>query len=125
MSEMEEKLGAILSNPQLMQQIMSMAQSLNTAEPATPTVLDPVPKQEPGKQEPAFPNIDPGMLQSLAGIMQGSRIDKNQQSLLNALCPFMSHARVHKLEKAMKAAKIAGLASNFLNSGGLKMLTGR
>ena len=43
MSEMEEKLGAILSNPQLMQQIMSMAQSLNTAESATPTVLDPAP----------------------------------------------------------------------------------
>ena len=29
MSEMEEKLGAILSNPQMMQQIMSMAQAMS------------------------------------------------------------------------------------------------
>lgn len=122
MSEMEEKLGAILSDPQMMQQIMSMAQALSSSAPAP---SEPEPKREPEKQEPVLPNIDPGMLRSLTGMMQGSRIDENQQGLLNALYPFMSQARVHKLEKAMRAAKIAGLASNFLNSGGLKMLTGR
>ena len=33
MSEMEEKLASVLNNPQLMQQIMSMAQSRNTNQP--------------------------------------------------------------------------------------------
>lgn len=117
MSEMEDKLGVILGDPQMMQQIMAMAQTLNTSSPK--------PEPEPQKQEPAFPNIDPGMLKSLASMAQGSRIDEDQQCLLNALCPYMSQTRVQKLEKAMKAAKIAGLASSFLNAGGLKMLAGR
>ncbi len=115
MSEMEDKLGAILSDPQMMQQIMSMANALGASAPAPETP----------NQEPALPSIDPAVLKSLAGMAQGSRIDENQQCLLNALCPYMSQGRVHKLEKAMKAAKLAGLASGFLNSGGLKILSGR
>ena len=35
MENLEEKMGAILNNPQLMQQIMSMAQSLGNSEPST------------------------------------------------------------------------------------------
>lgn len=115
MSEMEDKLGAILSDPNMMQQIMSMAQALNT----------PQPPQEQKSPEPEMPSIDPNLLRSIAGMAKGSRIDNNQQCLLNALCPYMSEGRVHKLEKAMRAAKIAGLASGFLHSGGLQMLTGR
>ena len=33
MDDMEEKLGAILGNPQMMQQIMSMAQSMGAQQP--------------------------------------------------------------------------------------------
>ena len=36
MSELEEKLGTILSNPQLMQQISAMAQALGQAPPEQP-----------------------------------------------------------------------------------------
>ena len=36
MSEMEEKLGAILSNPQMMQQIMSLAQAMNSSQNQSP-----------------------------------------------------------------------------------------
>ena len=36
MSELEEKLGTILSNPQLMQQISAMAQALGQAPPEPP-----------------------------------------------------------------------------------------
>lgn len=118
MSEMEEKLGAILSNPQLMQQIMSMAQALGSS---------PEPRQEAPKQpEPSpMPNLDPKMLQSLAGMAQRSNVDNNQQALLKALSPYLSRGRISKLERAMRAARMAGMASSFLNSGGLQMLTGR
>lgn len=64
-------------------------------------------------------------MQKLAGMTRQSGIDKNQQALLRALSPYISRERSAKLEKAMRAAKMARLASAFLNAGGLDMLTGR
>lgn len=118
MSEMEEKLGAILNNPQMMQQIMSMAQAMRTNQPSQ------APAPKPQESTSSLP-VDPRMLQSLAGIAQKSGVDRNQQALLKALCPYLSQNRVNKLERAMRAAKMAGLASSFLNSGALQMLAGR
>ena len=37
MSELDDKLNSILNNPQMMQQIMSLAQSMNGAEAAPGT----------------------------------------------------------------------------------------
>lgn len=116
MSEMEEKLGAILSNPQMMQQIMSMAQAMSPPPEAKP-------EQPPEPAPPALPDLS--VMQKLAGVTRQSGIDKNQQALLRALSPYISRERSAKLEKAMRAAKMARLASAFLNAGGLEMLTGR
>ena len=116
MSEMEEKLGAILSNPQMMQQIMSMAQAMSPPQEAKP-------EQPPEPAPPAIPDFS--VMQKLAGVTRQSGIDKNQQALLRALSPYISRARSAKLEKAMRAAKMARLASAFLNAGGLELLTGR
>ena len=123
MSEMEEKLGAILSNPQMMQQIMSMAQAMSP--PPEPQGR---PEQPPEPAPPASaPQTHPdvAVMQKLAGMTRQSGIDKNQQALLRALSPYISRERSAKLEKAMRAAKMARLASAFLNAGGLDMLTGR
>ena len=111
MSELEEKLGALLSNPQLMQQISAMAQSMGT--------------QEPPVREPAHPAFDPKLIQVLAQTMGQTGIDSNQSNLLQALSPYLTPQRVQKLERAMQAAKLAGAASAFLNAGGLQMLAGR
>lgn len=118
MEEMQEKLGAILSNPQLMQQIMSMAQAMGQSSPPTPE-----PESKPST--PSMPEIDLSMVQKLSGFAGQSSIDKEQQALLRALGPYLSRERVSKLEKAMRAAKMAKFASAFLNSGGLQLLTGR
>lgn len=120
MSELEERLGAVLSNPQLMQQIMTMAQTLggNQGQP------QPEPKQK-APEPPPFPNFDPKLLQAMANIAQKSGMDQNQQALLRALSPYLSHNRVEKLERAMRAARMAGAASVFLNSGGLQLISGR
>lgn len=123
MSEMEEKLGTILNNPQMMQQIMALAQSMNQSSPAPERQEDPPKQQE--NTLPALPSIDPGMLQRLSGLAGQSGIDKNQQALLRALSPYLSRNRVNKLEKAMRAAKMARIASSFLNSGALQAFTGR
>ena len=123
MGEMEEKLGQILSNPQMMQQIMSLAQAMNASQPQK---QEPTPPPKPPQPTvPAIPDIDPNLLRSLSSMTRQGGIDQNQQALLKALSPYLSQSRVNKLERAMRAAKMAGLASAFLNSGGLQLLSGR
>lgn len=116
MSELEEKLNALMSNPQLMQQIASMAQSMGMSQ------------QEESKPEDVISgqNLpDPKLLQLLSSAAGQTGVDSNQKALLHALSPYLHTNRVRKLERAMRAAKLAGTASQFLNSGGLQMLTGR
>ena len=113
---MEEKLGAILSNPQMMQQIMSMAQALGQSAP---------PPEPPKCESTPFPALEPGMLQALSGFASQSGVNSDEQALLKALGPYLSRERVCKLEKAMRAAKMARMASTFLNSGALQLLVGR
>ena len=103
MAEMDDKLGAILNNPAMMQQIMAMAQSLG--------------QQAPPKEETP-PPFDPAIMQKIMGLGTQTSIDSNQQALLTALNPYLPHQRLSKLEKAMRAAKLAKLASTFLNTGG-------
>lgn len=119
MSQLDDKLSAILGNPQMMQQIMSLAQSMGASQPQEPKE----PKEQPA--QPPAPAIDPGLLQSLSAAASAGGVDQNQQALLSALSPFLSRERVSKLERAMRAAQIAGAASSFLSAGGLGKLTGR
>lgn len=115
MSEMEDKIGAILSNPQMMQQIMSMAQALGAQSPKEE--LQPQPSREP--------EMDLNMVRKFTDIAQKSGIDQRERALLSALQGYLTVERVNKLEKAMRAAKIAQLASCALGNGGLLSLLGR
>ncbi len=122
MSEMEEKLGSILSNPQMMQQIMSMAQAMSQSPPPESS------REEAPAPPPPSQGLDLGALQKLSGLTGLTRqagVDQNQQALLRALSPYISRDRIQKLERAMRAAKMARMASAFLNAGGLDLLTGR
>ena len=117
MSEMEEKLGAILNNPQMMQTIFSMAQNLGQ-EHTPATGPDPEPTAE-------LPEIDFSLLQKFSGLAGQSSIDREQKALLQALSPYLSNGRINKLERAMRAARIARLATTFVSSGGMQLLSGR
>ena len=108
MAGLEEQINSVLSNPQMMQQIMAMAQ--NFAPPPEAPPAQPPP--------PALPAIDPAMLQKLSGLMTQGGIDPNQQQLLRALNPYINNHRITKLEKAMQAAKMARLATGLLGSFG-------
>ena len=105
MDGMEEKLGAILGNPQMMQQIMALAQSMGTQSPAP----EPPPKQE---------GPDPAMVQKMMSAFQSSGVDPHQRALLSALDPYLTRDRISRLERAMRAAKLAGMATAFLGGGG-------
>ena len=112
MADLEDTLNTILSNPQMMQNIMSMAQSLGQV-------------QNNEEAKTTLPEIDFSMLQKLGSLSGQTGIDPQQKALLSALGPYLTRSRTAKLEKAMRAAKMAKLASAFLNAGGLQLIAGR
>ena len=108
MSELEEKLASVMNDPAMMQKIMSLAQSLGGSQPQREPEISP-------KQESApFPDIDISMLQKLSGFAGKSNIDANQRNLLQALGPYLNSHRLSRLEKAMRAAKMAAMATTLL-----------
>lgn len=109
MAEMEDKLNSILSDPNMMQKIMAMAQSLGGESE----------KSEAPSAVPALPDIDMATVQRLTGLAKQSGIDKREQSLLRALGGYVSKERIARLEKAMRAAKMAKLATSALGTRGL------
>ena len=117
MDEMESKLNAVLNNPDMMAQIMSMAQALGGGAPSPPP------------PQPVMPDIpeglDIGMITKLAGMANSANVDKDQRALLIALRPYLTNDRIGKLERAMRAARIARMASAFVSSGAMQLLTGR
>lgn len=102
MDDLEKQLGSILGDPQMMQKIMSMAQSMGGAQDAPP----------PPQEEKPLPEIDAATLQRLSRLAGSSSIDKREQALLHALAAYLSKERIGKLEKAMRAAKLAQVASS-------------
>ena len=119
MDDMQNQMNAILGNPEMMQQIMAMAQSLNASAPVQ---SEPTP---PAQEAFAMPEFDMSMLQQLSGLAGKASIDNNQRTLLKALSPYLSNQRITKLEKAMRAAKMANLASGFLGKSGFLLNLGR
>lgn len=122
MEGMEQKLNSILSDPDMMSKIMSMAQSLGAGSDSAGQ------KEQSRQQEQPYPALPSGaelaLLQKLQGFAQGSSIDREQQALLHALSPYLAGERIKKLEKAMRAARIASVASGFLSSQGLNLFSG-
>lgn len=106
MAELEDRLNAVLSNPQLMQQIMTMAQSMGAPAQSNPQT----------KPEPNSNGIDLAAIGKMANAISGSRVDANQRALLHALSPYVSRQKLDKLERAMRAAKLAGVAGNLLGN---------
>ena len=123
MDELEDKLGNILNNPKMMQQIMSMAQSIGAQDSSKSE--SPGPTENTSGSEAIFPEIDVQTLQKISGFAQKSNIDKREQALLRALSAYLSKERIGKLEKAMRAAKIAKFASASLNLKRSPFSTGR
>jgi hypothetical protein len=107
MDDFQDKLNSVLGNPEMMQQIMAMAQSMGNATPQSPPI----------QPAPATPDLDLNMLQKISGFANQAGTDANQQSLLKALRPYLGQDRLGRLEKAMRAAKMAKLAGSLLSSG--------
>ena len=116
MSEIEDQLGAILGNPKMMADIMALAQSMGQEE--SPQVPEKPSGSPPLPSSLGDSGMDMAMVKALTSFTRSTRIEKEQQALLNA---FISREKIQKLEKAMRAAKIAQQASGLLESGALKL----
>ena len=130
MDGMEEKLGAILSNPEMMNTIMTMAKALGQSPP--PEQASP-PRPEPAQQKPVPPPKAPfpmgknelEMISRISALSQQTGLDRQEQALLKALDPYLSQDRLTKLEKAMHAAKMARFATVALDRSGVPLKIGR
>lgn len=109
MAEFEDKLNSILSNPDLMGQIMAMAGSMNQQQPA------PSPPQPTGFGGMPF---DPGAMAGMMQMLKATQLEPKQRQLVQALRGFVPDDRLVRLEKAMQASLIAKFASAAMNQGG-------
>ena len=114
MAEMEDKLNSILSDPGMMQKIMAMAQTLEGGNAN---------KEENNNSN--LPEIDIATVQRITGLAKQTGVDKREQALLRALGGYLSKDRIGRLEKAMRAAKMAKIATSALNMRGFSTYQGR
>ena len=133
MSEFEEKLNAILSNPDAMSQVMNLAQSLNLGgggeNPPAAQTDSPAPGGPSGGGADLgnlaglgdlLGQIDPAMIQRmlpLVGELTGGGNDERMQ-LLYALRPFLKPERRDKVERAAKTAKLIHIGKKLLSTMG-------
>ena len=94
---------------------MALAQTLNQSDSQQQKTNPAPPPQQPAESPLNEPSLNPNLLSKVATLMQRGSIDKNQESLLRALSPYLSKQKLQKLERAMHAAKMAGVASEMVN----------
>ena len=102
MDGIEQRLEAILSNPESMGKIMELAKGLG---------LEPSNTQEEVTQTSTVPMSN--MLGNIAPLLSASNqqgLDGRQTALLNALRPYLRPERQDRLNKAIQAAKLVKTA---------------
>ena len=115
MSELEEKLNALLSDPNSMAQVMQMAQQLSGAmgeQKAAPPPPAPPPGPDLGA---ALGGLDPKLLGKLLPLA-GELGTENSAALqlLQALRPFLKEEKQGKIERAARLARLIHVGKKLL-----------
>ena len=130
MSEWEEKLNTLLSDPDAMAQVMQMAQSLSQqlgqpggAAPPNGAAAPPSPPPQEGQANASSPlpgGIDPSLVQKLLPLLsQLNRPESGETAaFLRALRPFLKPERQDKVERAAQLARFIHLGKALLLSEG-------
>lgn len=127
MEDFEQKIGQILSDPNALTSIMSMAKGLGflpehesvpartSEEERAPAVA---PLTTPAREKienQSLPAASPPL--SLLEIMgEASKMDGKHAALFNALKPFIKPERRAKIEKAVRAAQISQVAGHAIRN---------
>ena len=96
MSDFEDKLNKLLNDPDEMERFPRLSKSRTAASAA----------EQP---EPA-PEIAPAMLKNISGTLSGKGGAGRDAKLREAMRPFLSEKRRGKMDRAMKIARLAGIA---------------
>lgn len=124
MSEWEDKLNTLISDPDAMAQVMQMAQSLSQqmgASGAAPSSGNPAATAEhppPQELSSLLGGVDPALIQRLLPLLsQMNRLESSETTaFLLALRPFLKPERRDKVERAAQLARLIHLAKLFLLS---------
>lgn len=123
MSEFDEKLNTLLSNPESMAQIMQLAKSLSGQEETGQTAENPPPKPEPPPQSASPPpqgsgalGFDPKLIAQFAPLFKelNNAQSGEARQLLYALRPYLSTQRQEKVERALQLARLIHVGKKFL-----------
>ena len=119
MNDWEEKLNALLSDPDAMAQVVGMAQTLSQqfggGAPQSAAQSEP---SGSGDLLGMLGNIDPALLTRLIPVLQQlNRSESSEASaFLYALRPFLKPSRRDKVDRACQLARIIHLAKTFLTT---------
>lgn len=118
MAQWEEKLGAILNNPQAMSQIMSIAQSLGGAQEPEETSAPPDAPPEPAPEPPVqAPELDPKVMEvGMRALAAWQEPGDSRSALLLALRPLMKEERRGKIDKAIQITRLSKVVRVVLDS---------
>lgn len=102
MSELEDKLNSILSDPAQMEKIAGLAKTLMGGDGGAP--------ESPKSAASGDFGLDAGLLAKLSRAMAGGGESGREQALLTAMKPYLSEKRRGKMDRALKLAKLARIA---------------
>ena len=121
MSELQDKLNSLLSDPAGMAQVVQLAQQLSsTMEPSTaPTPQSGAPTPPPSPNPPpstALPGgIDLSTVSRFLPMLQALSLDQSHSmQLLNALRPYLKEEKQGKVERAARLARLITVGKRFL-----------
>ncbi len=122
-SELDEKLNTLLSDPARMSQVMQLAQQLSGSfGGATDTTPPPPPSQSAPQSAPTlFDGMDIASIMRFLPLIQELN-HPNQQTaqLLNALRPFLNPEKQEKIPRAIQLARLIHIGKKVLTEmGGL------
>ncbi|MCC8129229.1 MAG: hypothetical protein LIO51_04755 [Clostridiales bacterium] len=106
MAEFEEKLNEILSSPQAMEQIMSLASSLSGGQTSGPEgSAEAAPAPVPGD---LLSGLEPGALGKLSSLLSVYRQQGDEKArLLEAMRPFLKENSQERLDRAVHITRIS------------------
>ncbi len=105
MSDFEDKLNKLLNDPKEMERFAGFARSLMSGSDSV------------GTEQSTAPDIDPSLLKGLNGMLSGKNGGRDTR-LLEAMRPYLSEKRRGKMDRAMKLARLAGIAELAAGLGG-------
>ena len=126
MEGMEQTIGNILSDPNAMSQIISLAQSLGLGAPKPDAHKPPESPNPPLQSQPSMPNADlDGFMNMLRTLTASGAMHHKHAALFQALRPYLSQHRQQKLDQAMQIARLSQLAGLALRQSGQGHQEGR